>query len=228
MDTTTTQSSWMPLRSTRRGGVGHVWLVVLPLFVVAAVAAVTAGCGEEEKPKGTFWKPPEPGSEEAVAEVPEDTEWITLGENPKWVPVKPLLERYRLRNIGELKNPMMTHLVEFVEPPDIDPTKIEADQAETRAILDEPPQLDVDINDVRTSGPIERYELVLLMSGTPRPKAVMVTADGTRIDLERGDPIGIEGGRVKAILQYKMLVDVPGENVTREISIAPPLVSFAQ
>ena len=72
------------------------------------------------------------------------------------------------------------------------------------------------------------YKLIILMTGTTRPKAVVVSPDGVRFDLTRGDPLGEEGGRVQAVLQYRVLVSVPGKKEPFALSIEPPLGEFEE
>jgi len=82
------------------------------------------------------------------------------------------------------------------------------------------------VDDVRTRDPLAMYRLIILMTGISRPKAVVTDSKMNRIVLERGDPIGSEGGRVRAILQYKVLIGMPGKADPVEMSIEPPLASL--
>lgn len=192
-------------------------------LLLAAVA-----CGDDPKPAHDFSHGAGGAAvaalEEAVgAELNKD--YIVLGENPKWTPLTGLFAEYTKLKIEAMENPMMAHLVDHLERPVIDgeraaPVKFVATSVEIEE--DRPED-----HDPRTWMALDRYTLIILMTGIARPKAVVTTPNGTRYVLERGDPIGREGGRVKAILQYKMLVAVPKETEPRVVSIEPPLERLA-
>ena len=150
--------------------------------------------------------------------------WDLVGENPKFVPLKELFVEYEHAKFEELANPMLSNLVDFAERPVIEqrPAELGAAIASGPATDDQPEAVD----DVRTKFPLANYQLIILMTGISRPKAVVIDGKMNRIVLERGDPIGSEGGRVRAILQYKVLIGMPGKADPVEMSIEPPLASL--
>jgi|ETNmetMinimDraft_26_1059896.scaffolds.fasta_scaffold44661_2 hypothetical protein len=198
--------------------------------IVALVSLLPlAACGDDPKPKHKFAPAAaaEPGAEEAEGDNKELMEnYIVLGVNPKWTPLQDLFDKYNERKIEGLENPMLSHLVDHVERPVIDQekTRKKKEIATSYEVEDDRPE----DHDPRTWMALGRYKLIILMTGIARPKAVIITPNGVRYVLVRGDPLGSEGGRVKAILQYKMLVAVPSETEPRIVTIEPPLARFAE
>lgn len=191
-------------------------------LAMASAALVLAACGSApEKPK-SLWPGGEAAPKKASTEAkgPEDDRYIVLGENPKWKPIAPLFEAYAQRSIEGIVDPMLPGLVHFVEKPIVE-ERVEADAPDpAKAAQATDPEAEAD---PRTVSALEDYRLVILVTGVAQPKAVVVDGSKHRLTLVRGDPLGKEGGRVEAILQYKMLVSVPGKAKPVEISIAPPM-----
>ena len=189
---------------------------------LAAMALALVACGKEpDKPK-SMWPggDPAPKKAEEAAKNPEDELYTVLGENPKWKPIAPLFESYAKQPIEGIADPMLPGLVRFVERPIIDEHP-EVDTAENAKATEEAKTEEE--ADLRTVADLDQYKLVILVTGVAQAKAVVVDRAGHKITLVRGDPLGKEGGRVEAILQYKMLVSVPGKAKPVEISIAPPM-----
>lgn len=196
----------------------------LSLCAFVALATVALGCEEERR------RPPpaDPAAAVAVPDGPDPVleRWDLVGENPKFVPLKGLFAAYEQAKFEELANPMLSNLVDFAERPVIEQRPAELGPGvavATGPATDETPEA---VDDVRTRDPLATYRLIILMTGISRPKAVVTDGKMNRIVLERGDPIGSEGGRVRAILQYKVLIGMPGKADPVELSIEPPLASL--
>lgn len=194
------------------------------LAVVAALCAMAMGCGDD-KPKAGPWRPPAGAAVEETAKTPVSDKYIMLGENPKWRPIEDVFKAYKAKRIEGIENPMLSCLVDHIERPLIDKQR---EKVKTVILTVEGENDRPKDSDPRTWVALDRYKLVILMTGIARPKGVVISPNGKRYVLERGDPIGREGGRVKAILQYKMLVSVPKETEPRVISIEPPLSQLGE
>ncbi len=207
-----------------------------PLALTAVLAGLLlTACGGGEEPK----RPPMPLPSSSIAvEAPaagaEDADWVTLGENPKWKPIALQFEAYTKREAAAISNPMLSNVTDFLVRPVVETPQGGTDQADcdpatdptcVKAVAKCDPKTDPDCEEVPPlqRDPVTRYQLIMLVTGLPVPKAVVIDAQGDQYDLVRGDALGSEGGRVTAILQYKMLVTVPGKAKPVEISIAPPL-----
>jgi hypothetical protein len=146
------------------------------------------------------------------------------------MPIKPLFEAHSLLSIGALRNPTQPNLVRYVRRPVLD-TRLLARGPEgegaTPGVQAAGTELAPAVDDPRTVAPLDRYQLIMLLTGTPRPKAVVIDPTGNRFELEPGDPIGSEGGRLRAVLQYRMLVSVPGQRKLVAVGIEPPLARLA-
>lgn len=195
-------------------------------------ALVLSGCGGGGGASGP--KPQMPGAhgeEQAPAAAGTDPTaegYITLGENPKWTPLRAMYDKYAAQKIDDLANPMLTNLVHFVDRPLI-PEKRGVQLEDGAALVKALKEGKLTENrDPLTASKLNEYKLLILMTGTSRPKAVLLSPDGLRHTVARGAALGSEGGRIKAILQYKMLVSVPGERKLRTISIEPPLADLAR
>ncbi len=196
---------------------------------VYLLAWTLTGCGEEAK------KAAPAAAEAAVAAIvagpdPVLERWEPLGENPRNVPLKELFKRYEAAKIEELANPMLANLVDFVPKPNENKDELGGqpnyelqDQGAAKSALELSQAKDVD---PRIAEALQQYTLIILLTGIARPKAVLTDSKGERIEVERGDPLGREGGRVKAILQYELLIDVPGKSEPFKKNIKPDLHQY--
>ncbi len=199
-------------------------LPVSPALVVALVALLLTACGEESKSAR-----PKPKGPVAAPKVPDPVlaNFDMLGENPKWVPIQAIFKTYEKAKIEELANPFQSNLVVFVDKPILE-RKPRA-EGDGRPVLPLPKSEaggTQDENDPRRKFPLAEYKLIILMTGTARPKAVVISPTDERFELMRGDPIGKEGGRVRAVTQFNMLVAIPGTTEPKSISLRPPLTKL--
>ena len=194
----------------------------LSAVLAVALLVAVAGCGGEEpavKPK------PLRGAEPAGAAAPaadEGGNFINLGENPKWKPIRDLFRTYQKREIDGVANVTLNNTASFIEKPIIQQTAPEEVPGGTdEAALDLP-------DTCATKGDLESYKLIILLTGIPEPKAVFLGLDQNRCEVVRGDAIGNKGARVTAITQYKVIINVPGEEKDVEKSLVPPLKGFGE
>lgn len=190
---------------------------------LVAVSLAACGGGGGEGPKPQMGPAPAAAKTDAPpAPLVDPERYIVLGENPKWKPIASLFEQYVQRDIHGITSPMLSNLVQFVDKPVIE----EKGTAEPLPGAVEPGTgvaYDCDVKNALTEQALGEYKLIILVTGIAQPKAVVVNRKGERLDVVPGDAIGLECGRVQKILQYRMLVTVPGKPKPIELSIAPPL-----
>lgn len=196
----------------------------LAAAVWAILFVFQAGCGGGgeggEKPKMAP-RGPEPAAA-GPAPGAEDPNFIVLGENPKWKPIRDLFRTYQKREIDGVANVTLNNTASFIEKPIIQ----QAAPEEGAIGTDEG---GVELPDTcATKGELDSYKLIILLTGIPEPKAVFVGQDQNRCEVVRGDAIGNKGARVTAITQYKVIIAVPGEEKAVERSLVPPLEGFGE
>ncbi len=201
-------------------------------IAVGLSSLAMSGCGDdppkhdEKKPAAGAPAPGAPGApgDPAAAAVPGAENYIVLGENKSWRPLKPLFEAYAAREIAGHTDFSLANLTQFIEKPisasqTCPPDKPDCDKSE---LVEKPAEIELD-DTCATKAPLERYSLIILMSGIPTPKALLTDGTGIQCEVIRGDGLGNEGGRVTAITQYKLIVNQPGKEKPVVLSIAPPI-----
>ena len=197
---------------------------ITTLLMLLALATAVSACGGGGAKRGGI--PPAPPVEEKPVEDPTKDKFETLGENPKWIPLREMFAGFKEQKIENLANPLLTNHVVFVEPPPLPERNKKKDEVPVSPLERGGFDRNKD-KDKRAIAPLKQYKLVMLLTGTANPKAVVIGPQGRRFVLRRNDPLGSEGGRVRAILQYEMLVSVPNEKRPRKVSIEPPLAKIA-
>jgi len=208
-------------RLGRKGGQSRRTLTVALAW---PVLLALPGCGGEEAgPKPQMAAPSSDSPAAGAAAGATDERYILLGSNPKWKPIAPLFEDYAKREIHGISSSTLPNLVQFVERPIIEaPAAVGTDPTAEPGVATDTEPLNCEKTGL-TSQPLDRFQLIILQTGIAQPKAAVVEPGGDRYDVVVGDAIGSECGRVKAILQYRMLVSIPGKPQAVVLSIAPPL-----
>lgn len=102
----------------------------------------------------------------------------------------------------------------------------------TAAAVPKPGDKPAEVEDLSTLEPIRRfplkdYKLVMIMSGTAFPNAVVVPPDGRdAIIVKVDDVIGLSKGVVKAITQYEVVVADPSSGKEHRMSIKPAFIDL--
>ncbi len=201
------------------------WRSRLSRTAIASLLLVTASCGSDppkhdaKKPAaGAMAAPGAPGAPDPAA-PPTEGNYIVLGENAKWKPISPLYEAYHKRSVEGITNFTLNNMTSFIDKPIIQEATVDG-TGKVIEVGKDPIELD---DTCATKAPLERYQLIVLMTGIAHPKAVFTDATGDRCEVIPGDGIGNEGGRITAITQYKVIVTVPGKEKAVVLSIAPPI-----
>lgn len=199
------------------------WSVVARVVLVAfAVTAV--GCGgsppkPEEKKPGAAPPPGAPGAPDPAA-PPTEGNYIVMGENAKWKPIATLYEAYHKAPVEGVTDFALKNLHTYIVKPVIQETSVD----DSGKVIDPKTKEEIELDDTcATKAPLERYQLIVLLSGIAQPKAVFTDAQSDRCEVIRGDGLGNEGGRVTAITQYKVIISMPGKEKPVVLSIAPPI-----
>ncbi|MSP92403.1 MAG: hypothetical protein EXR79_11480 [Myxococcales bacterium] len=194
---------------------------------VSLAAVVTAcgggGGGDNEHSKAPPPPPPAAAGPVEAAALVNLEKWVVLGANPKWKPIEALFTDYASRDAPTMTDPMLSNFVDRLTRKTVDrPLGVAQDSPGSEGTDLLTPVAATPL----TSRKLETYQLIILMTGIAQPKAVVLDGGGQRYEIVRGDAIGSEGGRVQQILQYRMIVQVPGVPKPVEVSIQPPLTAL--
>ena len=195
-------------------------------FFVAMSSAFVLGCGEDDSKPNL---PPTDPRGPQFANAQQQTQQVpTLGDdgmvavpNERWDRVKMFFEAYAGATTTSRRDPYRNNLAGYAQKPDL-PKVIEEEQEEQ-----EIEQV------VEALSPLEQYavedfELVMVMSGTSRPKAVVMDPMGVPWVVRPDTPLGNKGGLIQAITQYSIVVAEPGSDLPSEITIRPIILDAAQ
>ena len=75
--------------------------------------------------------------------------------------------------------------------------------------------------------PVKDYELMMIMSGTALPKAVVVDPQGQAFAVQEDTRIGDRGGIIESISQYSLVIREPNQERPYVLNIQPPFVDLA-
>ena len=192
----------------------------------AALALWCTACGgggEDNSHKPPPPPPPAAAGPVEAAPLVDPERWILLGANPKWKPIEGLFQEYSSRDAPTMTDPMLSNFVDRVKRKTVDRPLDAGPETPVAEGASRPPPV---VLTPLTSQKLEAYQLIILMTGIAQPKAVVLDSAGTRHEVVRGDALGSEGGRVQQILQYRMVVQVPGVPKPVEVSIQPPLTAI--
>ena len=150
------------------------WLGILLCVSTALTACGGGGGGGRGRPRP---KGPPPAPKPEPDPVLENFE--LLGENPQFTPIKGLFKAYEKGRIEELANPMQSNLVTYVERPIIESKPVEEEQASVATAATSKPGEEAEL-DPRRKFPLNQFQLIILLTGTSRPKAVVLSPKDER------------------------------------------------
>jgi Tfp pilus assembly protein PilP len=195
-------------------------LVTSSLLVAAPMMS---GCGDDET---AGERPEDPRKnrptrpDRAAGPTGAKDELVTLKfENPKWDLMQPYFSKFLEQKHTAPKDLFAPRVAKFIPRPAVE-TKEEIEETIAK-VEDEPPR-----------GPLEQYalkdyRLMLIMSGTAVPKAVVVDPKSQAYVIQRDTRIGSKGGIVESITQYMVVVKEPNEENATKIAIKPPYLDLA-
>ena len=182
------------------------------------------GCGDEDKgPNLPPQDPRGPGFANAqqTQEVPTLTDdGMVAVPSEKWDRIKMFFEAYAGATTTNRRDPYRNNLAGFAQKPDLPKLNEEEPEEETvEQVVESLSPLE--------KFPVEDFTLVMVMSGTSRPKAVVMDPVGIPWVVRPDTPLGNEGGLVQAITQYSIVVAEPGSDTPSEITIRPMILDAA-
>ncbi|MCB9728760.1 MAG: pilus assembly protein PilP [Deltaproteobacteria bacterium] len=194
-----------------------VLLAISGLLVTAPLVTSCGGSEEKlmEKPQRPK-RPSRPGSSSSG----DKDEIVTLKfENPKWDLIQPYFAKFLEQKHTAPKDLFAPRVAKFIPRPAVE-TREEVEETIAK-VEDEPPR-----------GPLEQYalkdyRLMIIMSGTAVPKAVVVDPKSQAYVIQRDTRIGSKGGIVESITQYMVVVKEPNEENATKITIKPPYLDLA-
>lgn len=207
--------AFLPLSLLPRSMPSRLALAASTLALLSLAACDSGGSNMPPPPP-----PPAPPPPPDMGPKIDPALWTVLGENPKWKPISKLYDAYDQRPMEALANPWLNNLtadIPIPPEPEPDPTLAATDEAATDEAEDEGEVT------CATRHPIERYTLGLIMTGLAQPKAMLIGPAGEQCVVVRGDAVGKEQGRVRAILQYEVRITIDGQTEPKILTIAPPI-----
>ena len=142
-------------------------------------------------------------------------------KNPRWERIKPFFSKFANEPAMAKKDPFRSNLTNFVARPELpEPSPGEEEQPPT------------EVTDVVAS-PLQRYavdeyKLVLIMSGTVMPKAVIEDPIGNTWVVTKDTPLGNRGGVIQNITQYSIVVREPDADKPIIKSLMPGIFEAAE
>jgi len=197
----------------------------IAFIALSILVAFLLGC-EEDAGKPNL-PPTDPrginfGNDQAQAQGPSTSgdDGMVAVPSEKWDRIKMFFEAYAGATTTSRRDPYRNNLAAFAQKPDL--PKLNEDDEEEETI-----EQVVEALSPLEKFPVEDFTLVMVMSGTSRPKAVVMDPIGIPWVVRPDTPLGNEGGLVQAITQYSIVVAEPGSDTPSEITIRPVILDAA-
>lgn len=205
---------------------GPVRTVVAALLVAQGLAA----CGDDGAgPKMTGAAPPPRKGGPAKSAAPAAAPTATVIErqvSPKWEALRPYFDKFANQPLLTHKDTFRDNLVKHV--PKVDLPSLEPKEELLPPIEEAPLPVQEDV----ATGPLERYaaseyHLVMILSGTVIPKAVVLDPIGNAWVVQKDARFGNKNGIVQDITQYAMIIQEPDQDAPLEKTIKPGIFDVA-
>lgn len=203
--------------------------VARSLLAVGIALAATA-CGGDPAGGQMSGGGPPPGAKPAAAKAaakPGAAVQVVVqrAPNPRWETIRPYFDKFVNQPLLTHKDTFRDNLVRFV--PKVDLPALEPPTEELPVVEDSGPA----VEDV-TAGPLERYSseeymLVMIMSGTVVPKALVIDPIGNAWVVQKDARFGNKNGIIQNITQYAMIIQEPDKDGPLEKTIKPAIFDVA-
>lgn len=134
----------------------------------------------------------------------------SLGSNPKATLLRPYFSLFAKRPIDGKIDPFRSNLARFAPHVEIE---------EETAGPEETPKTPLEYFDVHS------YQLVIIMSGTAQPKALMVDPKGKSFIVQTGTKIGNRNGKIVSITATEVRIEEPALPPVTKV-LEPPIVEM--
>lgn len=193
------------------------------ILAVTLIALALVGCGDDASQSGP------PAEPEWFKGRGEESEPIATRRNTKsgpivhvtseqWERIKSHFEKFSSSTAIEKKDPFRDHRTRYMVKPEVQ-LVVEDETMEAEPTYETSPLLRYEVGE---------FELVLIMSGTILPKAVLLDPIGNTWVVMKDTPLGNKNGIVQAITQYSVIVSEPGAEEPIVKTIKPTIFSAAQ
>jgi Tfp pilus assembly protein PilP len=151
--------------------------------------------------------------------------------NPKWTALSPFFERFGQEPETAKRDPFRNYITAHVAMPVIPEEQAESiaqvDPAAPTAETTEPEEVPEAPKSPLQRYGVDEYRLLMIVSGTAVPKAVIEDPIGNTWVVQRDTPIGNKGGVVESITQYALVVREPDRDSLVEKTLRPPIFERA-
>ena len=203
----------------RLGGRG-ARAVAVCLALLLVLPPVVAACGEEElmeRPEDPRLKRGGKKKKKKGGGSPDDLVVINV-KKPQWDLISSHYKKFLAQKHTTPKDSFKPQVLKFIPKPTLTPPE------------DLEPEIDA-IEDDEPRGPLQQYPLkdyglLLIMSGTAVPKAVVTDPKGQAYVIQRDTRIGDTGGIIESITQYMVVVREPNEEQPVKMTIKPPYIDL--
>lgn len=205
-------SRWATLRRSLGLLLAASMLVGFPVFGSA--------CGEDElmeRPVDPRQNRPGKKKKKGAEASPEEIVVLNVG-TPEWELINAHYKKFLAQKHTTPKDAFKPQTLKFIDKPTLTPPE-EMDTEES-AVEEEEPRGPLQ------QYPLKDYSLLLIMSGTAVPKAVVVDPKQLAYVIQRDTRIGDKGGIVESITQYMVVVREPNSEQPVKLTIKPPYIDL--
>ena len=191
---------------------------LLFIALLAAAAASLSACGDDGGP--TMERPPDPRLKyKKKVTGPDMAALVTVDiKNPKWDIIKSHFTKVLSQKHVSAHDVFRPKVLKLIPRPTL-PEQETTDTVEAVEVVEEvrgPLQL----------YPLPEYELLLVMSGTAVPKALVLDPKGQTHVVTRDTRLGDAGGIVESVTQYMVVVKEPSAERPSKLMIRPPFIDL--
>ena len=197
-------------------------IVAAAAFAVLATSGLSCGDDVQEGQKTWVDRPADDTAKKKKPVVSEEEE-VGPKVSPRWEMIAGHFEHYTKRPVGNQKNLFMSHLDKYVDKIELKSLESE-DDAE---VVAEPEPPKDDVHPLRKY-PADEYTVIMIMTGTAAPKAVIVDPKARTHVINLDMEVGNEGGVVEAITQYELVIRQPNEPKPVRLNIRPEVFAVGE